>query len=97
MFKQTDIENQHVLFSNSLDIIFSHIDNPKVLEEYLSKLIEKHKKLGLTGEYTAYFADSFIAIKEIFPNDSDELIAEIWNKAISEIMSYFKIRLENKI
>ena len=86
IFQQKDKENQFDLFIESIKIIFSRIANKEEIEKNLEELVKKHKDLGITKEHVNYFKESFLnALNEIFTNNADKKIIEIWHGIISEI------------
>ena len=94
LFQHINIEQQYKMFSSSLNIIITHISDPEQLEGHLYELIETHNDYGVIVEHVDYFIDSFMkALAEIFSNDSDREIIDVWSLAISEIMQYFKNNL----
>ena len=94
LFKHTNIEKQFKMFNTSLNIIITHIADPTQLEDHVHELVKSHAEYGIIPEHVDYFIDSFMkALKEIFPEEEDQEIVEIWHKIISEIMDYFRENL----
>ena len=98
IFQQKDKESQFDLFIESIKIIFSRIANKEEIEKNLEELVKKHKDLGITKEHVNYFKESFLnALNEIFANNADKKIIEIWDGIISEILFNFNRRLDQII
>lgn len=91
LFQHTNIEKQYQMFNSSLNVILTHIADPTLLEDHLQELIKSHVEYGVISEHIDYFIDSFMkALTELFDDESDKAILEVWNKVITDIMIYFK-------
>ena len=91
LFQHTNIENQYKMFNTSLNVILTHIADPTLLEDHLQELIKTHVDYGVITEHVDYFINSFMnSLSEVFSEESDENLLEIWHKIITEIMFYFR-------
>ena len=96
LFKHTDIKRQYRMFHRSLNTLVTHLAEPKQVQEHLNALIMTHQKYGVLPDYVDDFIDSFMkALKEIYTDESDNEILNIWYKVVRELMIYFKKKLEN--
>ena len=94
LFQHTNIEQQFKMFTTSLNLILTHIADPMQLEDHLLDLIKTHVEYGVIAEHVDYFFDSFIkALSEIFSDESNYELLEIWYKVITQVMQYFKDNL----
>ena len=93
-FQHTNIENQFKMFNTSLNVILSHIADSTQLDDYLQELIKAHVEYGVITEHVDYFIDSFMkALTEIFSDESNYELLEIWRKVITKVLQYFKDNL----
>lgn len=91
LFKNTNLQRQYKMFSTSLNIIITNIVNPPLVAETLDQIIQSHGKYNITNDFIEDFIDSFEnALKEIFVEQTDKLILNLWIKIINSIMMYFK-------
>lgn len=94
LFEHADFSKQYRMFQTSLNVILTHITDTTLLDDYLLNIIKKHRAYGVLVRHTDYFTDSFMnALEEIFTDEEDYQILDVWRKVISEIMTYFKNHL----
>ena len=91
LFQDSNIVEQFKMFTTSLNLILTHIADPMQLEDHLLDLIKTHVEYGVIAEHVDYFIDSFMkALTEIFSDESNNKLLEIWYKLITHVMHYFK-------
>ena len=94
LFRNSNMENQYKMFNVSLKIILSYIEDPEKIKDYLGSMAQRHAQYGVNTEHTGLFIDSFMnAWKELFDNNYEENLFNLWYKIISEILFYFKDNL----
>ncbi len=95
LFKKTDMETQYRMFHSSLAIIFTHVENPELLEQHVNHLIKSHGNYGVGIKDVDLFVDSFMkALRDIY-GESFDTYRDIWFKIINEIMTFFGQGLPN--
>lgn len=95
LFRNTNFESQYKMFNTALNVIITHIADPTQLEDYLLRLIQIHANFGVNSDHIDDFIVSFMkALQEIFNEEKDEIVIEIWFKVISDVMLYFRNNLQ---
>lgn len=91
LFSNTNMEIQYKMFASSLNTIITHIVSPHLLNDNLDKLIVTHANYGVLSEHIDMFIDSFMkALHEVFNENKDRIILDLWKKLVTTIMDFFK-------
>ncbi len=94
-FRDTTFESQNKMFNTILNVLITYIADPTQLKDYLQKLIKIHSNLSINSDHVDYVISSFInSLNEIFNEEADVVIIEIWTKVINEVMIHFKNGLQ---
>ena len=94
-FKNTKMEDQFRMFSESLDLLISQVLYPNELFTNLKKLAIIHSRFGIKEEHISYFKDSFLlALKEIFNERENEEILDLWSVLLIDLMDYFRYEMK---
>ncbi len=94
LFENTQMEKQYKMFASSLNTLITHIVSPHLLNDNLDKMILTHENYGVMSEHVDMFIDSFMkALREVFNEEKDKLILQLWKKIVTNIMTYFKDNL----
>ncbi|MBD1582988.1 NO-inducible flavohemoprotein [Pseudoalteromonas sp. S16_S37] len=81
---------QHFALFNAIAAYATHIDNPSVLQEAISRINHKHVSLNIQAEHYNIVGHHLIAtLKELAPNEFTSEIEQAWREAYTLLADLF--------
>ena len=81
------------MFTSFLNIIFLYLDDPTLIEDHISALLEK-KGFKEMLDYSDFFIEAFMkSLQKSLGSDYNDILEKIWFNTVSAFVAYFKSKL----